>query len=264
MGQDGRLEAARDAAYDIERDRMWHLIWTRRTTMGGLAALLAHCRANEGEAWFNEEWLQVRDWNIEAFFCASAGLPEPPMSNSVAGLAEEQESDGDAEDDDKETPFPVRPRLARPKNAGRFARSNPRRQPILIASTRGAFRDALFLRRSDLWRRLVCQFHERRIPLIIIARHWTALLKKLALPPANPASNKGFCPPGVFHLSRIGRDAAPSHAIHRSAGRVRQGRWNVIHLRRVASPVSVQHRYSSSRSCTEIPKKKSAGIRTEL
>jgi hypothetical protein len=43
----GKLKAAPDHAYDIERDRMRDLIWTTPTTADGLATLLRYCRENQ-------------------------------------------------------------------------------------------------------------------------------------------------------------------------------------------------------------------------
>jgi hypothetical protein len=92
--QEAQLQAMRNQASHRERDHMWDLIWTRPTTMSGLAALLAYRRVNEGPAWFDDEWLMVCDWNIEALVCAFAGLPEPPMSKVVAELADQELEDG--------------------------------------------------------------------------------------------------------------------------------------------------------------------------
>jgi hypothetical protein len=43
----GKLQAVADRAYDRERDRMRDLVWTKPTTIDGLAALLRYCRENE-------------------------------------------------------------------------------------------------------------------------------------------------------------------------------------------------------------------------
>jgi hypothetical protein len=82
----GKLEAALDEANTAERDRMWDLIWTMPTSLGGLAALFQYCRdqetINEMVAW--DEWEDVLEWTMECAVCALAGLPKPPMSEVVA------------------------------------------------------------------------------------------------------------------------------------------------------------------------------------
>jgi hypothetical protein len=84
----GKLEAALDEAYTVERDRMWDLIWAMPTTLGGLAALFQYCREqetiNEMVAW--DEWEDALEWTMECAVCALAGLPEPPMSEVVADV----------------------------------------------------------------------------------------------------------------------------------------------------------------------------------
>jgi hypothetical protein len=67
----GKLEAAREAAYDVERDRMWDMIWTTPTTAGGLAALLAYCREMEtiNELVHDDLWEDALEWSME---CARA------------------------------------------------------------------------------------------------------------------------------------------------------------------------------------------------
>jgi hypothetical protein len=84
----GKLELAYSAAYVVERDRMWNLIWTFPTTIRGLAALLRYVNERNGAQEFihNDEWLEAYDWTIERAVCALAGLPEPPMNDIVENL----------------------------------------------------------------------------------------------------------------------------------------------------------------------------------
>jgi hypothetical protein len=86
----GKLNAALDEAHNVERDRMWDLIWTMPTTLGGLATLLQYCREqesiNEMVAW--DEWEDVLEWTMECAVCALAGLPKPQMSDVVASVWE--------------------------------------------------------------------------------------------------------------------------------------------------------------------------------
>ncbi len=86
----GKLEAARDEAFDIERDRIWDLILTRPTSTRGISALLSYCR-EQGSV--NElvgvgSWEDALEWTIESALCAIDGLPTPPMSKVVAYLSE--------------------------------------------------------------------------------------------------------------------------------------------------------------------------------
>ena len=84
----GKLEAILDKAHEIERDRMWDLIWTVPTTGDGLSALLRYCRENESinELVYCDEWEDVLEWTVECAVCDLAGLPKPPMSELVADL----------------------------------------------------------------------------------------------------------------------------------------------------------------------------------
>jgi hypothetical protein len=90
-----QLEAARDHAGELERDRVWDMIWTAPTTANGLAALLRYCRENESinELVSNDEWEDVLEWTMESAACALAGLPEPPMGEVVAAAWEGRTDD---------------------------------------------------------------------------------------------------------------------------------------------------------------------------
>jgi hypothetical protein len=90
----GKLEAARDKAYDLERDRMWDIIWTMPTTVEGLAALLRYCRERESinELVADDEWEDALEWTMECAACALANLPKPAMSNVVAMLCDAAEA----------------------------------------------------------------------------------------------------------------------------------------------------------------------------
>jgi hypothetical protein len=93
----GKLEAAQEDAYGVERDRMWDLIWTTPTTAGGLAALLAYSRERETMAQMaGSEWAEVLEYTLECAACAWAGLPKPPMNNVVAELWESGQEVDDA------------------------------------------------------------------------------------------------------------------------------------------------------------------------
>jgi hypothetical protein len=87
----GKLEAIRDKAYEGERERLWDLIWTRPTTINGLAALLRYCRENQSinELVHEDTWEDALEWTIEAAACALAGLPEPPKDEVVAEVWED-------------------------------------------------------------------------------------------------------------------------------------------------------------------------------
>jgi hypothetical protein len=87
----GKLEAALDEANNVERERMWDLIWTTPTTTDGLVALLSYSRESGGisELVGRDEWADALEWTIESAVCAIAGLPAPPMNKIVAGLREE-------------------------------------------------------------------------------------------------------------------------------------------------------------------------------
>ena len=95
-----QLEAARDRAGELERDRIWDLIWTAPTTANGLAALLRYCRESHGinELVCNNEWEDALEWTMESAACALAGLPEPPMGQVVASLWNEGEEIEDGEE----------------------------------------------------------------------------------------------------------------------------------------------------------------------
>jgi hypothetical protein len=92
----GKLEAARDKAWDIERDRLWDLISTPPTTIDGLAALLDYSRerGSMGEI-MRPEWQHAFEWTIECAVCAFAGLPRPPKTAIVTEIWDEQ-TDGEA------------------------------------------------------------------------------------------------------------------------------------------------------------------------
>jgi hypothetical protein len=85
----GKLEAARHKASDLERERVWDLIWTVPTTPEGLAALLRYCRERESvnELVADDAWEDALEWTLERAACALAGMPEPPMSKVVASLS---------------------------------------------------------------------------------------------------------------------------------------------------------------------------------
>jgi hypothetical protein len=91
-----QLEAALDHAGELERDRVWDMIWTAPTTANGLAALLRYCRENESidELVSNDEWEDVLEWTMESAACALAGLPAPPMGEVVAAAWESRTDDG--------------------------------------------------------------------------------------------------------------------------------------------------------------------------
>jgi hypothetical protein len=91
----GKLEAARDEAYDVERALLWDLIWTKPTTARGLAALLGYCRERESinELIGDDEMEDVLEWTMECAACALAGLPKPPMSDIVAAAWESRQED---------------------------------------------------------------------------------------------------------------------------------------------------------------------------
>jgi hypothetical protein len=78
----GKLEAIREKFSDLERDRMWELIWTVPITLDGLLALLRY----GPEKVFHDEWELALEWTIECAVCALGGLPEPPKSDLVAEL----------------------------------------------------------------------------------------------------------------------------------------------------------------------------------
>jgi hypothetical protein len=84
----GKLEAARDEAQDLERERMWDLIWIVPTTADGLAALLSYSRerGSINELVYDDAWEDALEWTIERAVCALAGLPTPPMGETVASL----------------------------------------------------------------------------------------------------------------------------------------------------------------------------------
>jgi hypothetical protein len=92
----GKLEAISDKSYAVERDRMWDLIWTVPTTLDGLSALLRYSRENGAiNALVHDDygWGRVFERTIECAVCALAGLPEPPMSDVVASVWNENEAD---------------------------------------------------------------------------------------------------------------------------------------------------------------------------
>jgi hypothetical protein len=90
----GKLELIQEQSYELERTRMWDLIWTKPTTLNGLSALLRYSRENYAirELVHNDEWEEVLEWTIESAVCALAGLAEPPMSDVVASVWKEKEA----------------------------------------------------------------------------------------------------------------------------------------------------------------------------
>ena len=88
----GKLDVARDEANDLERERLWDLIWTGPTTLAGIAALKAYVRkSGRSELVPEEDWSAALDWTIEKAVCAIKGLPEPPMDKAVASLWNESQ-----------------------------------------------------------------------------------------------------------------------------------------------------------------------------
>jgi hypothetical protein len=97
----GKLETARDKAYDVERALLWDLIWTEPTSAAGLAALLGYFRERGS---INEliggddDMEDVLQWTMECAACALASLPKPPMSEIVADAWKSRNEDDASEE----------------------------------------------------------------------------------------------------------------------------------------------------------------------
>jgi len=89
-----KLQVAEDAAYEIERDRMWELIWTVPTTLQGLTALFQYYQTSSIlELIREDEWQEVQEWSITAALCDLTGQLRPQMNKMVAEYSADEDAD---------------------------------------------------------------------------------------------------------------------------------------------------------------------------